>query len=73
NGMMFDSVATIYQADNENAIELRYSIEKYARNIGLVYREMRILDTQAIVDDPWEEKAQKGFIIRQQITRHNWF
>ncbi len=79
SNMPFDSVMTIYQANNQegfepNLIELRYSLEKYARGVGLIYREMRILDTQCIADcigDPWEDKAQKGFILLQRIIDHN--
>ena len=74
NDKTFDEVATITQAESENVIELRYSVEKYARGVGLVYKEMKILDTQCIVGCeglPWEEKAQKGFILRQSIIGHN--
>ena len=68
----FNEVATISQADSENLIELRYSREKYAKGIGLVYKEMRILDTQNITESlPWEEKAQKGFILTQLLIDHN--
>lgn len=70
----YDSVATIIQAESENVIELRLSTEKYARGIGLIYREMKILDTQCIAGcegKPWEEKAQKGFILRQTLTNYN--
>lgn len=69
---VFDQITTISQADDENLIELRYSQEKYAKGIGLVYKEMRILDTQNISETlPWEEKAQKGFILRQTLIEHN--
>ena len=74
NAMPFDSVTTVYQANSENLIEYRFSMEKYATGVGLIYREMWILDTQCISDclgQSWEEKAQKGFIIRQTITSHN--
>lgn len=68
----FDEVTTISHADDSNLIEYRYNIEKYAKGIGLVYRELKILDTQVINDAlPWEEKAQKGFIIKQTIISHN--
>jgi len=42
-----DSVATVVQSNTEltNNIRYRYSIEKYARNIGLVFKEMRIIDS----------------------------
>ncbi len=74
---IFPDVTTISQANTENLIELRESTEKYARGIGLVYREMRILDTQCggqLVDCDgltWEQKAEKGFILRQWMTSHN--
>lgn len=70
----FDETMQICQADNENAIELRIANEKYAKDIGLYYRELWILDTQCIEDctgQSWEEKAEKGFILRQQLIEHN--
>jgi len=70
----FDDVVTVYQADEENFIELRRSYEQYAKGIGLIYREILILDTQCIapcMDDTWEEKAEKGFIVRQTIREYN--
>lgn len=68
----FADVAIVQQADDENLIEKRFAMEKYARGIGLIYRELWILDTQ-IIDPllPWDQKAQKGFILRQQLIEHN--
>lgn len=61
-GFSFENVTTISQADEENLIERRYSIEKYAKGVGLVYREMEIYDTQEIDETiPWVDKADKGF------------
>jgi len=74
NGLNFDDVVEIYQAADSNFIELRSSFEQYARGVGLVKREVRILDTQCIDDcagDLWEEKAEKGFIMRQTVTDFN--
>ena len=80
-GMEFEDVAEVRYADNENLIERRFAQEVYARDIGLVYREMVILDTQcqvccnadfAICEEiDWEEKAEKGYILRQYITDFN--
>ena len=70
----FEEVATISQADSENLIELRQSQEKYSKNVGLVYREMKILDTQCIIECEnmiWEDKAEKGFILKQEINDFN--
>lgn len=67
-GIEYPEVATISHADSENLIEYRYVIEKYAKNVGLVYREMWILNTQNTADGlTWREKAEKGFILRQTL------
>ncbi len=74
NEETFTDVVTISQAESENVIERRFSMEKYARGIGLIYREMQIMDTQCISACeglPWEQKAQKGFILRQSIIEYN--
>lgn len=63
---------SVRQADFENLLERRYSIEKYARDTGLVYRELEILDTQSVEEGiPWEEKAEKGFTLRQTLWKTN--
>ncbi len=70
----FEEVTTIQQANSENLIELRLSEEKYAKGIGLIYRSMKILDTQCITDclhQDWEDKAEKGYILTQQIIDYN--
>ncbi len=70
----FAETVTVEEANNENLIELRRSSAIYAKDIGLVYRELWILDTQCIDDcigKTWEEKAEKGFILRQTILKHN--
>ena len=70
----FEEVATIREADSENLIEKRLSKAQYAKGIGLVYRELWILDTQCVEScdgQTWEQKAEKGFILKQTITGHN--
>ena len=80
----FDSVMTVVQSDaSDFKINYRNSIEKYARNVGLVYKEMQILDRQCCgIDDtpsardscyqvPWEENAEKGLILYQRVIDYN--
>lgn len=67
----YENITTIFQSNSENAIELRTSFEQYAKGIGLVYKEQRILDTQNVSSQPWEQKAQKGFIMTQLLIGHN--
>jgi len=79
NGWMnFDSTATIEIANNETLIDIRNGTEVYAKNYGLVYRYLRVLDTQCngnpidCKDLPWEVKADKGFIVKQKLTGFQW-
>ena len=77
----FDDVVTISHANNENLIEYRFAQEKYARGVGLIYRELHIQDTQcrtccnmdfaACESLPWAEKAEKGFTVVQRLIDYN--
>ena len=76
----FDSTLVITEADNNNVIERRFSRAWYAKHIGLVKKEQWILDSQycnqiPIPTDctsiPWEQKAEKGYILRQVVLEYN--
>ena len=41
----------------EEHLTVTSSIEKYAKNIGLVYKELRFLKSQNNFGLPWEERA----------------
>lgn len=77
NTQQFDDVLIIHHADYENNIERRFVEEKYARNVGLVSKTMLILDTQCggtlanCEGIPWEEKAEKGFILNMAVNSYN--
>lgn len=86
SNIVYPDVAKIVQVDKTNNIERRFSTEVYAKNIGLVYKEMRILDTQcrprgtctgnsdiaSCIGTPWYIKAEKGFILKQSLIEHNY-
>lgn len=57
------------QAQTVNILnEKRSVLEKYARDIGLVYREEKILDTQKLdANIAWEKRAEKGYILTQRF------
>ena len=71
SGFSYADAVFVQIADSgDNLIEYRRGYEVYAPNVGLVYRELFILDTQCIeacAGQPWEEKAEKGFIVRQSL------
>ncbi len=45
NGITFPETVTVLQKDNYNLIEDEYAIEIYAKNIGMIYKEQRFLET----------------------------
>ena len=76
----FDSTLLVTEADDQNIIEKRLSRVRYAKNIGVVWREQWILDSQycnqvpPLADcetKPWAEKAEKGYILRQTVIGFN--
>lgn len=66
-----DEVATVLLNNSRNVIEKRYAVEKYAKGIGLVYKEMQILDCQSCPGSTLDTDAERGFILRQIMTAHN--
>lgn len=68
DGKKYEQTLTIQTANFENALELRQSLERYTQGVGLIYRELQILDTQCLncQGQTWEKKAQRGFILRQR-------
>jgi hypothetical protein len=57
--------------DETSIIDRRKVIEYYAKEIGLVFKEMIILDSDGSKpNDPWETKAKKGFIHRLTLIDH---
>ena len=76
----FDSTLLVTEADDINIIERRLSRVRYAKNIGLVWREQWILDSQYCNQNippadcetrPWELKAERGYILRQVVIAYN--
>lgn len=69
NGFSFDSCVTVIQIDDENLFEKKYSKEIYAKNVGLVYKELLILETQAAPSNhSFIERAENGFILKYSIV-----
>ncbi len=41
NNLVFDSVLTVLQADDETLIDQQFAQEKFATNVGMIYKETR--------------------------------
>lgn len=73
NNQIYSDVLTIKgQIDTRIFNERRYTLEKYAKGIGLIFKEIYILDSQNINTSlSWEQRAERGFILRLKATRFN--
>ena len=87
-GIIFEEVVKVQNADNTflgnygDVLNLRLAREHYAKGVGLIFRELQILDSDCIfccdgdTDEevcgpiPWTEKAEKGFTLRQRLIRY---
>ncbi|MCK5823409.1 MAG: hypothetical protein KAG95_05355 [Bacteroidales bacterium] len=70
NDISFDSVLMVTQISDTSLIHKDYSIEKYAKNIGLVFKkDIRILSNQSGFDPsvPIELRIKTGTIFTMQI------
>lgn len=70
NEQSYDQSYVVSLADHENRLELRKGTEVYAPSLGMIYRELQILDTQCFDECnglDWAEKAQSGHIFIQRI------
>ncbi|MEI7597147.1 MAG: hypothetical protein WCK02_15470 [Bacteroidota bacterium] len=63
NGLSFDSTLVVLQNDQLNLISKIYSIEKYAKKIGLIYKEYINVET-----NPADLTIKKGVKYKMQIT-----
>lgn len=64
NNLSFDSTVTIKQLENINLIEKQESKEVYARNIGLIYKEIIDLKTEV------NGTIKRGYIYTQKIKSY---
>lgn len=79
-GTNYAEVVHLIKADTDpfNLIETRQADDYYAPGIGLIARDLEILDTQCeaccnfdnvlCLELPWSQKAERGFVLRQRLV-----
>ncbi len=69
NGVDYEDVIEVEVVNYENLLEIRKVNAFYARNVGLIQRNMNIMNTQctACVGQPWAEKAEEGFVLNKKL------
>lgn len=65
-------VLQVLQKDYRTAISYQYYTEKYARGIGLVYREIKDVYSQNVNSLPVEQRIEKGVIYKQVYVTHGY-
>lgn len=70
NSATYDSCVTVNQLDEENLIEKKYSVEQYAKRVGLIYKEQKFLGKQRNLTNGWDF-PESGIWVRQIIIDHN--
>lgn len=69
--LTFDSTVTVQRIDDENAFEKKLGVDVYAKGVGLVYRDLLILETQQPPSGvPFVDRAERGFIVRYRAIDH---
>ena len=64
NELNFDKALTVLYQDWETEIDKKYGTEQYARNVGLIYKEVLFLKKD--FPKPWSE-PRSGFIVKMSI------
>jgi hypothetical protein len=76
---LYDSVITVKQVDDSQNFPANditdfgrkdYSVEKYAKHIGLVYKELTMIEFQA-ANNVFPYGYKEGFTLKMQILEHN--
>lgn len=67
NGHQFDSIVVIQQVADSGIICKSLVTEMYAKNIGLVHKNIERLTTQNTSSEPFYMKAEEGYILTYKI------
>ena len=73
NGTTFDNVLMVTQkSDKGNVIHREYYVEKYAKDVGLVYREIKDLRSSVVTSLPVEQRITSGVIYKLTYVTHGY-
>lgn len=71
NQQAFDSVLTVTQINESNLIEKKLSVEKFAKNIGLVYKEITDIYSSTVIPGvDVEDRITTASILKMKIIQY---
>ena len=67
----FENILLVKQKDYRTLISYEYYVEKYAKGVGLVYREIKdLLSNTIIKDKPVEDRIESGILYKQTLVTY---
>lgn len=73
NSVLLENVVQVKQKDYRTLISYQYYSEKYAKEIGLVYREIKdLLSNNIIANKPVEDRIESGIIYKQTLVTYGY-
>ncbi len=73
NGKSLSAVLEVKEKDDKTLISKKYYIEKYAKDIGLVYREIQDIYSNAVISGvAIEDRIEKGLIYKQTLVSYGY-
>jgi len=73
NGNSLTNVLFVIQRDDKTLIAQQYYTEKYAKGVGLVYREIKdIYSNNVVAGVPIEQRIEKGVIYKQILVNYGY-
>ncbi len=71
NTKVFENVLRVKQKDYRTLISYAFYTEKYAKGVGLVYREIKdLLSNTIIANKPVEDRIESGIIYKQTLVTY---
>jgi hypothetical protein len=71
NAVALDKTLQVKQIDFKTLISWQYEVEKYAKGVGLVYREIKDIYSNTVVSGvPIENRIEKGYLFTQKIVSY---
>jgi len=67
--LSFEETLQVLQGDDENLIEKFYAEERYARNVGLIYKEF--VDVKKEIVGPGQQQIKSGLIFKMRVNSYS--
>ncbi|HET6992688.1 MAG TPA: hypothetical protein VFJ43_15245, partial [Bacteroidia bacterium] len=69
NNVNFDSTLTVVQKDEENLLNRRYYVEHYARNVGMIEKNViDVFDDSLVIGIPVVDRIYGGVIYNIKLV-----